>query len=295
MRQIEPDFAAALASGATTLCHCWRLVRRDGHVLGFTDHDEDLAFGGTSFAARAGLDAAQAQADLGFTIASSEVAGAFSTNLLAEADLAAGLWDGASVETWRVDWSNSARRLLLDVNMIGGVSRRDNAFSAELRSMAHLLDQERGRVFQTTCTADLGDANCKVDLSQPAFRATCAVLSSDGHLGVTLGLQGFSDGFFSGGVLVVSTGANAGARVQIKEHRVDGSAHAVSMWTTLPVPLASGDSVSLAAGCDKLASTCRDRFGNLVNFRGCPHMPGNDVLAAYASSTIVMDGGSLFS
>ena len=295
MRQIDPAFAAALASGASSLCHCWRLVRRDGQVLGFTDHDEDLLFGSTTFAARAGLDAAQAEAELGFTVAGSEVAGAFSADILAEADLAAGLWDGASVETWRVDWSNPSSRVLLDVGTIGDVRRKDNSFSAELRSMAHLLDQERGRVFQTTCTADLGDASCKVDLSQPAFRATCAVLSSDGHLGVVLGLQGFNDGFFSGGVLVVVSGANAGARVQIKEHRFDGSAHLVSLWTALPVPLGIGDSVSLTAGCDKLASTCRDRFGNLVNFRGCPHMPGNDVLAAYASSAIVMDGGSLFS
>lgn len=295
MRQIEPDFTAALASGATTLCTCWRLVRRDSIVLGFTDHDEDLAFDGTTFAAHAGLDAAEAQADLGFAVAGSEVAGAFSADFLAEPDLAAGLWDGASVETWRVDWSSPTRRLLLDVSVIGAVTRKDNSFTAELRSMAHLLDQERGRVFQTTCTADLGDANCKVDLTQPAFRSTGAVLASDGHLGVSLSLQGFDSGIFAGGMLAVLTGASAGARVQIKEHRVEAGVHVVSLWTALPTPLAIGDSVSVTAGCDKLAATCRDRFGNFLNFRGCPHMPGNDVLATYASSAVVMDGGSLFS
>ncbi len=41
MRQLTSQTAAALAADATTLCHCWRLARRDGVVLGFTDHDRD--------------------------------------------------------------------------------------------------------------------------------------------------------------------------------------------------------------------------------------------------------------
>jgi len=34
-------------------------------------------------------------------------------------------------------------------------------------------------------------------------------------------------------------------------------------------------------GCDKRFSTCRDRFANGVNFRGFPHIPGNDFVIAY--------------
>ena len=44
MRTIPPDLAAHLERGATTLCHCWKLLRRDGAAFGFTDHDRDLAF-----------------------------------------------------------------------------------------------------------------------------------------------------------------------------------------------------------------------------------------------------------
>ena len=62
MRNLPPGLAAHLEGGATTLCHAWKLLRRDGAVLGFTDHDRDLAFGGTTFAARTGLDAAEASA-----------------------------------------------------------------------------------------------------------------------------------------------------------------------------------------------------------------------------------------
>jgi len=36
------------------------------------------------------------------------------------------------------------------------------------------------------------------------------------------------------------------------------------------------------AGCDKRIETCTARFGNAINYRGFPHMPGNDFVTAVA-------------
>lgn len=47
-----------------------------------------------------------------------------------------------------------------------------------------------------------------------------------------------------------------------------------------------------ARGCDKRFATCRDRFGNTLNFRGFPYMIGNDVLLAGAAGESVHDGSS---
>lgn len=48
----------------------------------------------------------------------------------------------------------------------------------------------------------------------------------------------------------------------------------------------------LATGCDQRFATCRDRFANALNFRGFPHMVGNDVLQASAANEAIRDGGS---
>ena len=93
MRTIDPALAAHLATGATTLAHCWHLTRSDGVVLGFTDHDRDLAFAGTVFSAATGLDASAASAELGLAVGGGEVAGALSADSLSEAGLEAGLRD----------------------------------------------------------------------------------------------------------------------------------------------------------------------------------------------------------
>ncbi len=295
MRNLSPQFAASLSGGATTLCHCWRLVARDGGVIGFTDHDRDLAFGGVVYAAAAGLEASALDTKLGFAVGGGEVSGALASASLSETDLASGRYDGATLEIWRVDWSSPQARLLLDIGVIGEVSRSEFAFTAEVRSRAHEFDQPVGRHYQAGCDADLGDTRCGVSLASPAFQATGSVIDSDGGLTMTLNITGFADGWFDGGVLRFTSGANAGARVAIKSHRAVAGGTQVSVWTPLAGASAANDFVVVTAGCDKSFTTCRAKYANPQNFRGFPHMPGNDVVLSYPSAgDPLMDGGSLF-
>ena len=60
----------------------------------------------------------------------------------------------------------------------------------------------------------------------------------------------------------------------------------------IPADVAPGDMLRIEAGCDKRAATCRLKFGNFVNFRGFPHIPGEDWLMAVPRSDGVNDGGS---
>jgi uncharacterized phage protein (TIGR02218 family) len=296
MRTIPPAFAAHLERTATTLCHCWKLVRRDGAVQGFTDHDRDLAFSGTTYAARTGLEAAEATQELGFAVGGGEVSGALVSAGIAEDDLSAGLYDDAAVETWLVNWAEPEERLLLDVASIGEIRRADGAFVAELRGVMHRLDEERGRLYRATCAADLGDAKCGVDLADPAFTATGVVARTDDALGLAAaGLSGFVDGWFTGGTLTWLDGANAGLVAEIKAHRLAGTETEFDLWQRAAKSIAAGDTFRVTAGCDKHFASCREKFANILNFRGFPHMPGNDfVIRLPRQGEAGMDGGSLF-
>jgi uncharacterized phage protein (TIGR02218 family) len=42
-----------------------------------------------------------------------------------------------------------------------------------------------------------------------------------------------------------------------------------------------GCRIELREGCDKRFETCVSRFDNAANFRGEPHLPGNDLLTRY--------------
>jgi uncharacterized phage protein (TIGR02218 family) len=295
MRTIPSNLAAHLADGVTALCHCWKLIRRDGKTFGFTDHDRDLAFNGTTFAARSGLEAAEATAELGFAVGGGEVAGALVSAGLTEDDIASGLYDDASVETWLVNWSNVAERLLIDIGSIGEIRRQDGSFVAEVRGLMHRFDEERGRLFRATCAADLGDAKCGVNLLLSAYSSSGAVTGTDGSLSITASGIGFKDGWCTGGKLTWTSGGNAGLSVEIKVHRAINGTDEFDLWQRAPQPIKAGDAFQVSAGCDKTHAACRDRFKNTANFRGFPHMPGNDfIIRMPRQGEPGLDGGSFF-
>ena len=82
----------------------------------------------------------------------------------------------------------------------------------------------------------------------------------------------------------------------MRAHTRTSGGEVIAANGTLLGVLSIGDMIAVSAGCDKAPETCRDRFNNIANFRGFPHMPGNDVLLSYPNSRgLAMDGGSLFS
>ena len=68
----------------------------------------------------------------------------------------------------------------------------------------------------------------------------------------------------------------------------------IDLWRAAQAPIAAGDAFDIFAGCDKSAATCRAKFSNFDNFRGFPHIPGEDWATVYPNADENHDGGSLF-
>lgn len=217
MRTVPDALAARIESGAATLCHVWRLTRADGAVSAFTDHDQDLLHDGLVCAAGGGWTAGASQSGLGPGGAGSmAAAGVLDAEGLDPVDLAAGLYDGATVECRRVDWSAPHLFVSLWTATISRVRREGEAFTADLEGPLAQLQRVAGRSYGRLCDANLGDDRCGVEPGHPAF----------------------------------------------------------------------------AGGCDKRFTTCADRFGNSLNFRGFPAIPGNDFLSRWPADGERHDGTS---
>ncbi|MEJ0043123.1 MAG: DUF2163 domain-containing protein [Rhizomicrobium sp.] len=289
MKTLPPGMQTHLDSGATTLCWCWKLVRRDGAAQGFTDHDQAVAFDGLSYAAVTGFTASEVQSSLGLAIDNLTVVGALDAATLNESDLAAGVYDDAQVEIWRVNWAAPDQRVLMRKGNLGEVQRGRTGFSAELRGLAHRLNQPKGRVFAYSCDADLGDARCTKNIATPDFTASGAVAAATDNRRFTVtGLGTYATGWFSGGKLTFTSGANAGRAMEVKRH----GANSIELWQAMSAAVAPGDAFTVSAGCDKQFATCKTKFANGVNFRGFPYMPGND--AVLSAPTQPLDGGSRY-
>jgi uncharacterized phage protein (TIGR02218 family) len=88
---------------------------------------------------------------------------------------------------------------------------------------------------------------------------------------------GTPEGYFDNGIITWDTGDNAGRSMEIKSFGTSGD---FVLYLPMVDTIAVGDTGTAVAGCDKTLATCKATFNNVVNFRGFPHVPGNDKLLA---------------
>lgn len=294
MTRYPPDLSTHLAETVTTLCHCWRLTRADGLVLGFTDHDRTLSVDGVSYEPESGFGASEARQSLGMAADAQDVEGALSSDRIRDTDVASGLYDGATVETLLVNWREPGVFAVLRTAVMGKIVRGDHGFVAELQSRAEALDRPRGRCVSRRCDAELGDSRCGVALSQPQFAANGATVSvRRPDTLVVSGLDGFQAGWFEQGELRWTSGAMQGRRVRVSHHRIGLDGVVLSIEPSGLGEAAATDAFTIVAGCDKAFATCKAKFANALNFRGFPHLPGNDAAYGYVADGGVFDGGAL--
>ncbi len=273
-----------LDSGTTTLAWCWRLTRNDGTVFGFTDHDQSLAFDGTTFESESGFTASEIRSGSDLSVDAQEAEGVLTSATITETDILDGRWDNATVEIWRVNWADTSQKALLRRGAIGQVRRGRLHFVAEMRSLAHVLGQTIGRTFQAGCDAALGDARCGVDLSDPTFKANGTVVTLSGDRTITTsGLAGFAESWFALGTLEWLAGVNTGRKAEVLAHAVSGADVTITLLEAPVRPIGAGDTFDIFAGCDKRFETCQAKFANTLNFRGFPHIPGQDTIIRYAA------------
>ncbi len=280
MRSLPTDFETHLKSGTTTLCNCWKLSRNDGTIKGFTDHDNNLEFDGVLYEAASGFVGSEAVSRVGLSVDNMEIHSALSSSALKETDLANGHYDNAEIEVYLVNWTNPSQRVLQRVGNVGEVKRGSLSFMAEVRGLAHNLQQPQGRIFQQTCDAEIGDGRCTVNLGTTAFSITSSVANIQTDQSFTsIDLASYLTNWYNGGKVEWLTGPNAGTKSEVKGHvRQSEDLSVISLWQQLGSPMQVGDQFKITAGCDKTFGTCKSKFGNQTNFRGFPHIPGNDFI-----------------
>lgn len=288
------DLLAHLATRTTTTCRCWGVIRKDGVFLGFTDHDRDLVLDGQTYRAASGMTARALQSGTGLSVDNSEAFGALSAQSISEDDILAGRYDGAEITCWMVNWADPSARMMLFRGRFGEVTRQAGAFQVELRGLTDAMNQPRSLAYVRNCSAVLGDARCGFDLGQTGYSVEVPLQGRD-----TLGryqfaaVDGIADRWFERGRCRVVDGAGAGQVEVVKFDQTIGTVRTVELWSSFRLDPKPGDTIRLEAGCDKQPATCSGKFANFLNFRGFPHLPGDDWLTSYPTSATVNDGGSL--
>ncbi len=107
------------------------------------------------------------------------------------------------------------------------------------------------------------------------------------------GLASFDTGWFAFGRLTWSSGQKSGLVDRITAHGRDADGDWLDLDSEIADWVAAGDGFAATAGCDRLFSTCRNKFDNGVSFRGFPHIPGSDFVLTYPKEGDALSGAPL--
>ena len=271
-----------LDAETTTLATCWYIVRRDGQEYRYTDHDAAIALAGQGapfdgqYQTAVGYDAGEVQTRGDMAVDELTVSAILDDVALTDEDIRAGLLDYATVWLFLVDWSAPASGIVkLRRGTIGEVALVEGRFEAELRGLAQALQQVVGETYSAACRADLGDARCGVDLGSYTVTGTLTAVTDRST--VTDGTRAEAGGWFDNGLFTFTGGANAGTAIEIKEY----AGGTFTLHQAAPYAAQPGDAYEAVAGCQKTLDDCRDKYDNVINFRGEPHVPGQDEILGY--------------
>ncbi len=279
-------FEELVSREVTRLVLCWRLIRRDGVVLGFTAHDRDIVLGGQRYRSAPSFTPSALVRSAGADVDSIDVRGALSHEAITEADLLTGRYDLAELRLFLLDWQQpEAGQIDLGSGRLSNVSSDGSAFSVEVRGLTEALDRPIVELTSPECRADLGDKRCRVSLRRYT-RLSAVAAHAENQIVEADALSSYTEAYHYGRLRWL-TGANGSLESEVVAQRLinEASFDQARLALTLREPtvysISIGDRFMISYGCDKRYATCQGRFINQLNFRGEPFVPGVDALLRY--------------
>jgi uncharacterized phage protein (TIGR02218 family) len=268
---------AHYAQGTTTLATCWKATLTNGTVVAATSHDQNIVLAGVTYQSVAAYTPSDIASASDLSVDNLELEAFLASPHITEADLHSGIWDYAAIEMFEVNYANlSQGRNLLRKGTLGEVKGGQAKFTAELRGLMQAFTRRIVHITTKECTADLGDARCKVDLAPWTVTGTITAVTNNREFADSSRAE--PSGWFLGGKITFTSGLNSGLGMEVKASYAGGGA--IELQEFMPFDVAVGDSYTMYAGCPKrFAEDCRDKFNNTVNFRGFPHLPGSRAYA----------------
>lgn len=273
----DAAFLTHIDQGTTSISVRWKVTRQDGTVVGFTSHVSDVTLDGVTYRAATGATPSAVASSADLSVDNLDVIALLDDSTVTDSELLAGLYDYADIEIGEFNHRTLDDGGIIRAGTLGEHSVGASFVKVELRGILQPLQQVIGRIHQKRCDADLYDSRCKLERQYFNQQGAVTSVTSRGLFAVS-GLSG-ADGWFNNGRLDWLTGANAGLSMEVKNWTL--SPDTVELFLPMPFDIEIGDTFDLAPGCDLLISTCRDKFNNVVNFRGFPYMPTRDAVLEY--------------
>ena len=277
MKTLPAPLAAHIASGSTTLGYLLRVTRvaPDNIVFAFTSAQEDVTYNAIVYRASPGLDVSSIQISSGASVDNLELTTLDDESTFTRTEVLGGLWRNAVFIISRYNYMNISDGVEdIMAGTFGEIKYLRGKLVIELRGLQQYLQQPIGEVTSPTCRARLGDVRCSINLAVWTVSSTVTSVTNAQNFTAS-GLTQVAD-YFGEGLLTWESGPSIHMSQKVKTHAAGGI-----IQLSLPMfsAIAIGHTFSITAGCRKRPTQdCRNKFNNILNFQGEPHLPGQDAL-----------------
>lgn len=278
MKSLNSAFKIALSHTTLTLAWCWLIERSDGIKLGFTSFDLPLEIDGITYHGITGFTPGAAQQSIGLDrLDSQNLIGILDNTQISSKDLSLGLYDGAKVRRFLVDYTDlptdldatNPKHLELPWSFFASIKRNPYGFEVQTSDDLSLLDNQVGKTTSQTCRTNLGSATCRVNLANYTHNLRVTGAVNDRILTVNGNLR---DKYFDDGRLTFTSGLNDNLRSDIAFYKDNK----IILFNPTPFTIAVGDTLTAIAGCAKTKLACI-KYNNFINFQGEPDIPTTDL------------------
>ena len=257
------------------LCYCYKIIKNDGEVIGFTDHDKNIQIEDGIFYPNGGGKIESFENSYETNVNVTNNVHIFDSNAITIEDVNAGLYDNAKYEIILVNWINPIEKYNIFSGYLGKVSisyhkSEPVLLNTEIRSVTAKLKRKNTLVTNKLCPYKLGDNNCRVDITPYTDSISVTEVITDAKFKTNSGQT--EDNYYA--TIKFTSGLNIGYEASLAYY--GGSDRNIDLFKTTPYPITSGDTMDATMLCKKTLKDCHEKFNNAINHGGFPHIPGND-------------------
>lgn len=274
MRTIPSAIRTALDSGSVKFARLMKITAKSGTVYAWTYHDMQLTVDSVTYIPAPGLSALRFISTPDASVSTQQMQAAVVD--VPDEDLRAGVLDEAEVVCSWCLWDNPAGgKVDIFTGRIGNIKWTQDGMQVEFVSSMKNLERNLGETFTAPCRHQLfGGATpgkvgyCGVSAAAYTFAGVVGTVTSRWKFTYTGAAAAQADGYFDSGTLTFTSGANSGVSCVVKTDASD----TITLLLPAGRVITAGDTFSVKAGCDKTMDTCKNKFSNVPNFGGFPHI-----------------------
>ena len=268
MHNISKNFLMELTKEKINIAFLIELKTQNNENIYFTNHDEDIIFKNNRYISNSLLKKKSIKQTIDINFDSSYISFQIDNLSILYSDIINGKYDYMEITISIINYNNLESAFTIQTGNLGKIEYRDNCFYSTINSIKQKLSCNSNHIYSSNCRNLFCDSRCKLNINN--FSTDINITNNENPYMLILDNNIESD-YYTNGHLILLESPYKNIRYSIKSHYNNKLYlyNPISITEYLPIK------ARIFLNCSKTFKACKEKFNNIINFAGEPHVPGN--------------------